>query len=254
MTVARDHREIGTCALCGDTAVLVESHVIPAFVARWIKDTSATGFLRDFHQPNRRIQDFRTVRLLCQQCEGRFSVAEGKFARFLFGPFHAGRTRFQYDDWLLYFAVSLAWRCSIRRVLPSSQSIHNMWRRSRPLEKCGRTFLLGRVNRAGAYRFNLFFTPLGVTSSGQLPEGIAWYLLRAPDGTPLYGKTRTAVYVKLPGMFFWTSVVPPDPGGWRGTKIAQTSLVLRIRPILADSPNVLAPRSAEIRPNPPPNG
>lgn len=28
-------------------------------------------------------------------------------------------------------------------------------------------------------------------------------------------------YVKIPGMLFWTSIVPPDPGGWNGTRIGK---------------------------------
>ena len=66
------------CGLCGNLAELRDSHIVPAFVARWIKDTSATGFLRGFHQPNRRVQDFPTKRLLCEGCEQRFSVLRFK--------------------------------------------------------------------------------------------------------------------------------------------------------------------------------
>ena len=135
-----------------------DSHVVPAFVARWIKDTSATGFLRGFHQPCERSQPL--------QC-----VADV----------------FQAPIWA--------------------------------------DFLLEKADRVGQYRFNIFFTPAGVTSEGILPEGLSWYLLRAPDATPVYSQVRTAIYVKLPGMFFWTSVVPPDPGGWKGTKIAKHGTV-----------------------------
>lgn len=84
-----------------------------------------------------------------------------------------------------------------------------------------RGYLLGRSGHIKPYRFNLFFTPAGVTSSARLPEGMSWYSLRGADLTPVYSATRFATYVKLPGMFFWTSIVPPDPGGWRGTKIGR---------------------------------
>ncbi len=39
--------------------------------------------------------------------------------------------------------------------------------------------------------------------------------------TAVYSKAFAATYVKLPGMVFWTSIVPPDPGGWKGTRIAK---------------------------------
>ena len=34
--------------LCGETKELQESHILPGFVYRWLKETSATGYLR-FH-------------------------------------------------------------------------------------------------------------------------------------------------------------------------------------------------------------
>jgi hypothetical protein len=33
------------CALCHNVKELKDSHIIPAFVYRWIKETSATGYL-----------------------------------------------------------------------------------------------------------------------------------------------------------------------------------------------------------------
>ena len=45
--------------------------------------------------------------------------------------------------------------------------------------------------------------------------------MRGVDMTPVYSNTLAATYVKFPGMLFWTSIVPPDPGGWRGTRIAK---------------------------------
>jgi hypothetical protein len=59
-----------------------------------------------------------------------------------------------------------------------------------------------------------------------LPEGMTSYFLRAVDATPVYGARNAATFVKLPGMFFWTSIVPADPGGWRGTKITRHGSML----------------------------
>ena len=209
----------GCCKLCGGSGRTVDSHVIPAFVARWIKDTSATGYLRSYQSPNRRVQDLRTVKLLCTACEAPFSLAEGKFAQRLFLPFHDGRSRFPYDEWLLYFAVSLAWRCSVTSSRVELERYPQHIQVVEAARLLWAEYLLGRSTRVAPYRFNIFLTPIGVTSTGPLPEGISSYFLRTPDATPVYSDVRTAVYVKLPGMFFWTSVVPPDPGGWKGTKI-----------------------------------
>jgi hypothetical protein len=200
------------CRLCNQEAELVEGHVIPAFVARWIKDTSATGYLRTFHDPNRRVQDFPTRQLLCSTCENRFSAAETKFARGLFYPFHEGRTNFPYESWLLYFAVSLAWRCSVcsdeNRLATYPQHVEAV-----ELARSNwAAYLLGQSGSVAPYRFNLFFTPKGLKANFKVPEGIATYFLRAPDGTPIYNDKETAIYVKLPGMIFWVPYRTTGPG------------------------------------------
>ncbi len=52
--------------------------------------------------------------------------------------------------------------------------------------------------------------------------------------TPVYSRTSAAVYAKLPCMFFWTSIVPPDPGGWIGTRIAAHGIIRAKNQIMKD--------------------
>ncbi len=217
-----DETELAKCALCDASAALQDSHLIPGFVARWIKDTSATGFLRGFETPNRRAQDFPTRRLLCQDCEGRFSKAENLFSQRIFKPFHEqGRSSFEYEGWFLYFAVSLAWRCLVTADPGNLAQYPQHAEAVAKAEATMKDYLLERSDRIKPYRFNLFFTPSGVTSTGPLPEGLSWYSARGADMTPVYSRSKFAIYVKLPGMFFWTSIAPPDPGGWQRTKVGR---------------------------------
>jgi hypothetical protein len=216
---------------------VLESHGVPAFVARWIKDTSATGFLRRFEQPNKRVQDFSTTRLLCSKCEQRFSAWETQFAERLFKPYHDGRSRFEYEEWLLLFAASLAWRClaTVKR-----EHLQAYPRHIAPFDEARNVlgaFLLKETAETPPYRHNLFFTPAGARSRSRLPEGLSWYFLRGADVTPVYSERRIATYVKLPGMFFWTSIVPPDPGGWRGTRIGRHGTV-RAKNQILNEPSV----------------
>jgi len=224
-----------SCRLCGLDAPLKDSHGIPAFVARWLKATSATGYLRSYQFPNRRVQDLRTEHLLCQSCERRFSVAEGEFARRLFLLYHEGRSRFEYQSWLLYFAVSLAWRCAITSKREELEKYPQHVEAVDNARQRWADFLLDKVGTVTPYRFNLFFTPAGVRSETRIPEGLSWYFLRAVDMTPVYSRSKVAMYVKLPGMFFWTCVVPPDPGGWRGTRIAKHGMFRAKNQVLADN-------------------
>jgi hypothetical protein len=64
------------CRLCSETKELRESHILPGFVYRWMKETSATGYLRFGQQPNVRVQDGLKLHLLCGDCEQRFNQWE----------------------------------------------------------------------------------------------------------------------------------------------------------------------------------
>lgn len=224
---------VTTCRLCGGPGPLRLSHVIPDFVARWLRENSATGFMRSFPAPNRRSQGFRRVPLLCHACEVRFSASEKLFCQRLFLPFHAGRSAFRYDTWLYLFAASLSWRCL---AVASAKEAARFPQHSEALATARRDLaelLLGGSTRV-RYRHNLFFTPLGVTSDDTLPLRINTYNLCTTDMTPVYGEDIAATYVKLPGMFFWTSLVPPDPGGWRGTRISNHGTIRSRDQVMSD--------------------
>ena len=75
------------CALCHNVKELKDSHIIPAFVYRWIKETSATGYLRFSENINRRYQDGRKIKLLCLDCEERFNKYETSFSNNIFYPY-----------------------------------------------------------------------------------------------------------------------------------------------------------------------
>ena len=67
-----------------------------------------------------------------------------------------------------------------------------------------------------------------------MPEGFSWYSLRAADVTPIFSAVRAGTYIKLPGMVFWTYVNPPDPGGWRGTRIGKRGTMRSARQHVSD--------------------
>src|SRR5437764_5294832 len=101
----------GICRLCGTTAVLQSSHVIPSFVFRWLKETSGTGHLRFAQEPNKRVQDGPKYEMLCRACEERFNEWETEFSVRVFHPMTQGRTStVRYGDWMAKFCVSVSWR------------------------------------------------------------------------------------------------------------------------------------------------
>jgi hypothetical protein len=99
------------CRLCQKEADLHESHIIPKFAFRWLKETSATGNLRFSQTPNKRVQDGEKPKLLCQNCEQLFSGFETEFSSKMFYPYHEdNKIRVNYSIYLIKFSTSLSWR------------------------------------------------------------------------------------------------------------------------------------------------
>lgn len=67
---------IGYCRLCDERGELQQSHVLPAFVYRWMRKTSATRHFRFAHNVNRRAQDGKKRNWFCRSCEARLGKWE----------------------------------------------------------------------------------------------------------------------------------------------------------------------------------
>ena len=101
----------GKCKLCGKEAKLKISHFIPKFVGKWVKETSATGFIRESNEIDKRAQDIAKEYWLCSDCEGLFSEWERKFSNKIFYPFvNKGQSVATYGKWMSKFCASLSWR------------------------------------------------------------------------------------------------------------------------------------------------
>jgi hypothetical protein len=72
---------IGECQLCRKQAELLQSHVLPSFVFKWMKQA---GYMRFAETPNRRSQDGIKRRWLCRECEDLFNSFETPFANNIF--------------------------------------------------------------------------------------------------------------------------------------------------------------------------
>lgn len=215
------------CSLCQTNKDLKESHVIPKFVSKWLKESSATGYLRQAVQPNLRKQDFSTERLLCGDCENLFSRWENLFAETIFLPYlNDGKREFEYSNWLLKFSVSLIWRLGVSEL--------NDFRNYQPqltseLERAlsvWRDYLLNDVPMQESYGFHLFFMDyVKSVQNGSLPEGFHWYTLRAVDGTLPANESEVYGYVKLPAMVFFSGIAPRRPSKLKNTQIYEQGTI-----------------------------
>lgn len=101
------------CKLCQASNDLRASHILPRFVGKYLKETSATGFLTAIDGNDRpsRSQDLYKRKLLCDKCESIMNEAETFFANTLFYPFKQNKLKnISIDDRFGKFAVSVSLR------------------------------------------------------------------------------------------------------------------------------------------------
>jgi hypothetical protein len=212
----------GVCELCGTKAPLLQSHVIPSFVFKWLKKS---GHIRFGETPNRRAQDGIKQDWLCRGCEDLFNSFETPFAGQIFHPYDTeAATRVRYGEWMLKFCASVAWRSLLhlkqgghltpltQRQLLSVDDALRTWSR----------FLRGEYKHTGAHEIHLL--PLGEISESRglkFPPNINRYLARTVDLNLGASESVCFVFSKLGPFAVFGFIELPYPDQWKGTKILQ---------------------------------
>lgn len=213
------------CELCQQERELRDSHIVPKFVYRYLKETSATGYLRRVSDPNRRIQDGTKRPLLCDACEQRLSAWERSFATHVYHPYRADQTVVaEYGPWMAKFVVSVVWR--VLRYFALEGELGEVPARYGPALDAAaaawRAFLLDERPHPGPYDAHVL--PLGVIEAAevpQLPTNIHAYMLRAVDMDVVWGERTALVYAKLPWFALIGIVKASGPrNAWQGTRVA----------------------------------
>lgn len=211
------------CALCGQLAVLCDSHIMPKFVSRWLKNTSATGPIRTTARPDKREQDGRKKRLLCDRCEQRFGRWETRFATDVFYPFQSGeRAEFQYGPWLLKFVTSVSWRAltDLRPAQAPAILSAEQLRSADTALSTWREFLLDERTDPGRFQQNLLL--LGDVCGGtdaDLPRNINRFISRTASLSLVWRGANVAVCAKMPKICLVGFVAIGDRRRWRDTKV-----------------------------------
>jgi hypothetical protein len=214
------------CALCKQNPQDEDSHIIPSFVVRWLKKTSATGFMRWTEDPNKRAQDGEKYPLLCKQCEDRLSVFEGDFASEVFHPYtETKQVGLPYGESGLKFFVSLVWR-----------ALHHLWITNadptKPLQPefegtlqepydVWREFLLGE--RLHPNRFKIHVFPIDDVSESTFPNTpskISQYYTGAIDMDLVCCESWGYVYVKIPYFLIFGTIFET-----RSSKFSRNTLI-----------------------------
>lgn len=215
-----------TCRLCDRKGILQESHIIPKFVARWLKNSSATGYLRATPTPNRRSQDGVKVPLLCANCEGRFNQWETEVADRIFYPFNKNRPKsLPYGPWFLKFAVSVSWR-SLTYYLDMTKDAPEY---SRPaldlMEKALKTwkeFIFDLRPHPDVFEQHLilFDAIESMKNTHGLPPNMNRFLIRGMHINLAHSQGYPSfIFTKMGRMALFGFIGMKHLGRWKGTKI-----------------------------------
>ena len=222
------------CLLCGRFGGRVRSHIFPQFVSRYLRETSATGYIRMSAAPNKRVQAGPWDYLLCQRCEALISPWETRFAKKVFRPILEGQKRvIRYGRWLPMFATSVTWRVlAFHKAHPEiGHKVIEDWSVTDAADTVWRECLLGQRPHPG--KFEQHLVPFGyiVGTTRQLSPNLNRYLMRSFDSDVMSNGEEIIVYAKLLNFMFFGLINFENPKAWCGTKLAFSSGVLSERDV-----------------------
>jgi hypothetical protein len=213
------------CKLCLKERELQESHIVPSFVYKWLKDTSATGYIRFGQAPNKRTQDGYKVHWLCRECEQRLNVWETRFATHIFHPINKdGGQKIPYGDWLLKFCASVSWRTLL--MMKEKNYLNDFSNAQHEAADAAlgawAAFLLGETSNPGRFEQHMIMfdavDPDGTTLQG-MPPNFNRYILRTVDLDAVRSNSMTFVLSKMGKFFVLGFIDAMYPRQWAGTKI-----------------------------------
>lgn len=238
----------GKCRLCDKpTNKLIDSHIIPSFVGKWLKETSVTGYLRQPHNANLRAQDIMKIKLLCKDCEVALSIDEKLFSQNIFIPYvtkeldewavaRGDIKYFEYDKWLTNFVIGLQWKALITHPDLSDISYLDDCTKEAYSYKIKSTlkswskYLLGESSYAGSSNHYIIFLQNLIAGKGTLPDRISdkvnMYLIRSVDTTLALSQKSVYLYTKLGPIVIISTLLPKKINGITGGSIKNKGIVL----------------------------
>lgn len=185
------------CKLCEQKKALRESHIIPKFVFRWLKQTGGK-YIRKADNVNKRVEDGVKDYLLCDDCEELFSKLENKFAREIFYPYsNKNIDSFNYDQDLLKFSISVLYRILLinHNDKQSFDNIH--FNALIKAENEWRNFLYSNQKLESFKNIHIYFASAEKIKNVLPTERFLNFYLRGIDGTIVSNIESCIVYVKM---------------------------------------------------------
>ena len=223
----------GQCRLCQEDSELQLSHVLPAFVFRWLRESAGGAHLRSSDAPNRRVQDGLKHHWLCSTCEGVLRISEGHFANRLFLPYtNDTAKRVSYSTWLMHFCTSVSWRV-LRAALERNE--FDGWSaeaaaRLHVADAAWRDVLLGKRPHAGDQQQHMLpLDRIESTNGGSLAPNINRYLMRAVQMDLCVAGETMFTFAKLGRFIIIGFIHEPQMDRWRGTKVHANDGIIQPR-------------------------
>ncbi|WP_347469075.1 hypothetical protein [Burkholderia stagnalis] len=98
------------CLLCPCEELDERGHIIPKFVMRWLKRANKINNFYFNNDEKSKVSDTMSLRILCPDCEDKFSSQEKFFTDNFFKRFYRGEQELAAGDNIYHFAMSVAWR------------------------------------------------------------------------------------------------------------------------------------------------
>ncbi len=209
------------CAFCANCGPRLNSHVLPAFVYRWLRNRSGTGHIRDTDNIDRRVQDGIKLPWLCAKCENLFSKYETAFANNVFYPWLKEEKPIVYDERLLKFCTSVSWRVlrfargqnKDAKYTPEQEELMDR------AEQRWRDFINGLVAHPGDFEQHLvIFNVIENTSLSDLPTNMNRFMTGAVT-LDIVGSERSIMTFAKLGRFMIFGLIQGNKKAWQGTKI-----------------------------------
>lgn len=186
------------CRLCNKEAKLLNSHIYPKFIGKWMKATGGDRF-RFGSNMDKPEQDLLKQKMLCSECEDKFSKWEKQFSEIMFKPLMNNDTHcFKYESWFFKFLVSELWRVLV--VSLSKPITNNNQKFKKELieaEKEWRLFLNGGIKTTQFDNIQVFLVSEVVDDNLNDIEGLNYYLMRVSDSDICSSKDKSLIYLKL---------------------------------------------------------
>lgn len=164
--------------------------------------------MRTYENPNQRVQDGPKNYLLSEKAEQEFSKRERWFANRIFLPYMKDNIqRFEYDDNLSYFMISVLWRVLLDQLKDEEISIDPKLNFLSDVQEEWREFLSDLRYPMNFNDLNIFLTSR-IESHNSNGINVDLYMSRIIDATIVINDdySTVAVYVKFLRFMIWSVV------------------------------------------------